>query len=45
MEREITILIKWIEAHDLEEGVLTAEKILGWAKYLELKQKENEKSN
>ena len=29
MEREITILIKWIEAHDIDEGILTAEKILG----------------
>jgi len=42
---DLATLIEWIEAHDTDEGILTSEKILAWAKYLQLKRLENEKSN
>ena len=38
---DLDTLINWIENHDTDEGLLTSEKILGWAKYLQLKSKCN----
>jgi len=40
---DLDVLIEWIEQHDADEGILTAEKILAWCKYLKLKRLENEK--